>query len=79
MVRKARSKVFRSAGSQVVRIPKDLRLPDGEVAIERRGRGLLIVPVEPEDDWTGFWDRLQRLRAPVKRSKTRTAEKRKPL
>jgi len=79
MAREARAKTFWSGGSQAVRVPKALRLPDGEVTVERRGKGLLIVPVEQKDDWTGFWDRLLRSRSPVKRWKTRPVEKRKPL
>jgi virulence-associated protein VagC len=79
MPREARAKVFWSGGSQAVRIPKDLRLPDGDVTIERRGNGLLIVPVEQKDDWAGFWDRLLTLKAPVKRWKTSQPERRKPL
>jgi antitoxin VapB len=79
MARAAHSKVFWSGGSQAVRVPKALRLPDGEVVIERRGKGLLIVPVEQRDDWTGFWDQLVSLKSKVKRHKTRPAERRKPL
>lgn len=79
MSREARAKVFWSGGSQAVRVPKALRLPDGEVTIERRGKGLLIVPVEQRDDWAGFWDHLLQLKSKVKRWKTRPAERRKPL
>jgi virulence-associated protein VagC len=79
MSRETRAKVFWSGGSQAVRVPKALRLPAGEVTIERRGKGLFIVPIEEGDDWTGFWDRLLRLRAPVKRWKTRPVERRRPL
>jgi virulence-associated protein VagC len=79
MSRAAHSKVFWSGGSQAVRVPKALRLPEGEVTIERRGKGLLIVPVEQGDDWAGFWDQLLRLKSKVRRYKTRPAERRKPL
>jgi virulence-associated protein VagC len=79
MSRAAHSKVFWSGGSQAVRVPKELRLPDGEVTIERRGKALLIVPVEQGDDWAGFWDRLLSSKTKVKRWKTRPAERRKPL
>jgi len=67
MSRSARTKVFWSGGSQAVRIPKALRLPDGEVTIRRQGRGLLIVPLEQRDDWSGFWDRLLSLKSKVRR------------
>lgn len=44
MTATARTKLFRHGGSQAVRIPKDLRLPEGEVTIKRHGRGVLIEP-----------------------------------
>lgn len=40
----ARTKLFRHGGSQAVRIPKVLRLPQGEVTITKHGRGVLIEP-----------------------------------
>ena len=40
----ARTKLFTHGGSQAVRIPKGLRLPEGEVTVRRHGRGVLIEP-----------------------------------
>jgi hypothetical protein len=50
-----------------------------EAKVERRGKSLLISPVQDNEDWGGFRDRLLSLREPVKRSETRPAEKRKAL
>lgn len=75
----AHAKVFWSGGSQAVRLPKAMRLPSGEVLIRRRGKTLVIEPILAADDWTGFWDSLLPLKYPVKRARTRPAEKRKPL
>jgi antitoxin VapB len=41
----AQSKTFKHGGSHAVRIPKALRLPEGEVVVRRHGRGVLIEPV----------------------------------
>jgi antitoxin VapB len=76
---RAKGKVFWSGGSQAVRLPKAMRFSSEEVLIERRGNGVLIVPVEQKDDWAGFWDTLGKVKTPVRRWKTRAAEKRKPL
>ncbi|HKO49424.1 MAG TPA: hypothetical protein VJV79_16960 [Polyangiaceae bacterium] len=74
-----RAKVFWSGGSQAIRVPKALRLETLEVQVERRGKSLLISPVQDNEEWGGFWDRLLPLKEPVKRWKTRPAEKRKAL
>jgi len=74
-----RAKVFWSGGSQAIRVPKALRLETLEVKVERRGKSLLISPIQDNEGWGGFWDRLLPPREPVKRWKTRPAEKRKAL
>jgi virulence-associated protein VagC len=79
MSSRAHSRVFWSGGSQAVRLPKAMRLRAAEVTIERRGKALLIVPVEDADGWGGFWDRLLTVKASVRRHKTRPVERRKPL
>jgi len=79
MADSVRAKVFWSGGSQAIRVPKALRLPSLEVKMQRRGKSLLISPVRDKEDWSGFWDRLVSLKQPVKRWKTRLAEKRKTL
>lgn len=45
--------------SQAVRIPKDLRLPDGEVEIERWGEGLLIRPAKPKRWPADFFESIR--------------------
>lgn len=45
--------------SQAVRIPKELRLPEGEVEIERWGRGVLIRPAKPKHWPPGFFDSIR--------------------
>ena len=44
-----RSRTFKSGNSQAVRIPQELQLPYGEVEIVRRGRELIITPVQAQD------------------------------
>ena len=73
------AKVFWSGGSQAVRLPKQMRLSSSEVVVRRRGSALVIEPLPEGDDWDGFWDRLSPLKHPVRRGKTRAAEKRRPL
>jgi antitoxin VapB len=75
----AHARVFWSGGSQAVRLPKAMRLPGRDVLIRRKGKTLVIEPILPEDDWRGFWDGLLPLKHPVKRGRTRPAEKRKRL
>jgi antitoxin VapB len=38
------ARVFRCGNSQAVRIPKDFRLPEGEVEVTRSGGALLLRP-----------------------------------
>jgi virulence-associated protein VagC len=74
-----RAKVFWSGGSQAVRLPKSMRLDSTEVLVAKRGKTLVLDPVEENDDWTGFWERLLPLSEPVRRWKTRRAERRQPI
>lgn len=53
-----RAKIFRSSGSQAVRLPKDCCFPDGpsEVSVRREGNKLIL---EPLDEWPeGFFDKI---------------------
>jgi antitoxin VapB len=79
MSRAVRAKVFWSGGSQAIRVPKALRLPSAEVKIERRGKALLVSPIQEDEGWAGFWDRLLSLKDPVRRGRTRAADKRRPF
>ncbi|HEY6509598.1 MAG TPA: AbrB/MazE/SpoVT family DNA-binding domain-containing protein [Vicinamibacterales bacterium] len=39
------AKLFQHGGSQAVRLPKEFRFEGDEVAIEKRGSGVLLKPV----------------------------------
>ena len=45
-----RAKLFRNGGSQAVRLPHEVRFPDGqnEVSVRREGRRVIL---EPADEW----------------------------
>jgi antitoxin VapB len=73
------AKVFWSGGSQAVRLPRELRVEGTEVLIRRRGRAILIEPALEEEGWGGFWERLVSLKEPVRRGKTKPAERRRPV
>jgi antitoxin VapB len=49
--------LFRSNRNQAVRIPRDMEFPEGvkDVYIRKRGRSLVIVPVNAF--WDDFFDR----------------------
>ncbi len=79
MSNEAHAKVFWSGGSQAVRLPKQMRLESGEVLVRRRGKTLVLTPIDEPAGWGDFWDRLQPLKHPVKRHPTRGHEKRRPL
>jgi antitoxin VapB len=50
-----RASLFRNGANQAVRLPQELRFPEGvkEVRIRRQGNGLLISPVKA--DWASFF------------------------
>jgi antitoxin VapB len=79
MTKGARAKIFWSGGSQAVRLPRALRLPGTEVLIRRSQGRLVLEPVPEGDDWGGFWERLVPLKDPLRRHRTRSVEKRKPV
>jgi len=66
-----RAKVFWPGGSPAIRVPKAVRLETLEVKVERRGKSLLISPVQDNEEWGSFWDRLLPIRKRVKRWKRR--------
>jgi len=73
------ARLFWSGGSQAVRLPKAMRLPGKEVIVRRRGAAIILEPLPDADNWTGFWDRIVLLSRPIRRGKTRPAERRAPL
>jgi len=73
------ARLFWSGGSQAVRLPKAMRMPGEQVLVRRRGTAIILEPLPATDDWTGFWDRLLPLARPIRRHKTRPAERRSPL
>lgn len=73
------ARLFWSGGSQAVRLPKAMRLPGKQVIVRRRGKAVILEPLPEADDWTGFWDQILPLSRPIRRGKTRSAERRAPL
>ena len=49
------AKLFRTGGSQAVRLPKAFRFEGREVLIKRVGTGVLLIPYTPEAQ-RGFWE-----------------------
>ena len=43
--------IFKSGGSQAVRIPKEFRFDAKKVEIERRGASLILTPVPEKSCW----------------------------
>jgi len=43
------AKLFQSGRSQAVRLPKEYRFQDSEVAVKHFGNGVLLLPIE--DPW----------------------------
>jgi hypothetical protein len=56
-----------------------MRLPGTEVIVRRRGAEVILEPLPDNDNWEGFWDRLVPVARPIRRGKTRSAERRAPL
>jgi virulence-associated protein VagC len=79
MATETHARLFWSGGSQAVRLPKAMRLPGKQVSVRRRGVAIILEPLPDADDWTGFWDRIVVLARPLRRGKTRPAERRAPL
>jgi antitoxin VapB len=73
------AQLFWSGGSQAVRLPKAMRMPGKQVIVRRRGTAVILEPLPEADDWNGFWDRIVPLARPIRRGKTRRAERRTPL
>jgi len=51
MPRSTRAKLFRTGGSQAVRLPRDFRLPGREVAVRRVGDAVVLEPVRKARGW----------------------------
>jgi virulence-associated protein VagC len=57
-----RAKVFWTGRSQAVRLPKEFRFEDEEVAIRREGDRVILEPVRGRRRWPrGYWDRMREL------------------
>ena len=52
------AKVFQNGRSQAIRIPKEFRMEDREVYIEKIGDTLIIKPTHA-NKWDSFFDTLQ--------------------
>jgi antitoxin VapB len=50
-----RASIFRNGSNQAVRLPQELRFPEGitEVRVRKQGDALLLSPVRP--DWPSFF------------------------
>ncbi len=73
------AKLFWTGGSQAVRLPKQMRMPGTQALIRRRGSMLVLEPLADDDDWGDFWARLVPLERPIRRWRTRRAERRRPI
>ncbi len=72
------AQLFWSGGSQAVRLPRAMRMSGKQVIVRRRGTAVILEPLPEADDWSGFWDRIVPLARPIRRGKTRRAERRTP-
>jgi antitoxin VapB len=54
------AKVFQNGRSQAIRIPKEFRMDDSEVLIEKIGDTLIIKPSKT-DKWDSFFHTLERV------------------
>jgi len=55
-MRKAR--IFKSGGSQAVRLPKEFRVPGTQVRVRRIGRGVLLEPLDEPFDVKAWFAKL---------------------
>lgn len=69
-----RSRTFKSGNSQAVRIPQELQLPYGEVEIVRRGRDLIITPIQAQDGLAIF-EALTAFDGPIEREQPAMQER----
>lgn len=53
--------IFKSGGSQAVRLPKEYRFETSAVRIRREGRAVVLEPLEKADWPEGYWERLDAL------------------
>jgi len=49
------AKIFRNGRSQAVRLPKEFRFEGDEVRIRRRGKQVILEPVERRGWPKGYW------------------------
>jgi antitoxin VapB len=50
-MKRARAKVFRTGGSQAVRLPKDFRVRGREVTVRRVGEAIILEPIGAGRGW----------------------------
>lgn len=53
--------LFVNGGSQAVRLPKEYRFEGSLVRIRRKGRAVLLEPLEKAGWPEGYWERLEAL------------------
>jgi len=52
------AKIFKSRGSQAVRLPKEFRMPGTQVRVRRIGRGVLLEPLDEPFDVKAWFAKL---------------------
>ena len=75
----ATAKVFMSGRSQAVRLPKEFRVSESELAITKVGRSLILTPMDPQ--WTDFFTMLQLFESdkPIERYQPQDQQRRDSL
>jgi antitoxin VapB len=53
--------LFKSGGSQAVRLPKEYRFEGSSVRVHREGRAVVLEPLEKAAWPKGYWQRLDAL------------------
>ncbi len=56
-----RAKLFRTGGSQAVRLPREFRFDGEEVSIRREGDAVILEPLTAAPWPEGYWARLDAL------------------
>jgi antitoxin VapB len=69
------AKIFQHGNSQAVRLPKEFRFEDREVAVKRHGSGLLLLPLRYTFD--DLMSVLQEFQGPIDRGDDKPPQRRK--
>ena len=69
------AKVFRSGNSQAVRLPKEFRVPEGEVFIKKTGETIVMIP-KKGDRWKNVKACVGRFKGHLERNQPRAIDER---